>query len=364
MDIGNNKVSGSVSSPVDVKATLLAAYNVVCDAENVVINIADDIRNSLPDKDDPCKVLEHINKMSGYITQLIEMQSNLVSGLTGVLSSAATVPTVDISISKKSKDSSTNEQDEEDIGESSNGKVKQLAVDLQYTIYFATQIVLKKFQIIQFRIERLIVEVRIIIAKITKKSLCAVLDGKGSAENPIIAAQANVLMTTANVVNVIMAALGKLLDLLDTLTILNVNGAEMCFFITPKNLQKTDIVTVNTNVSITNYIPPPVETAISNAEVSIMQNKGIVKASKIAAMGAAGGATALTDFDPGQFGSLPKFNPEQIKTMVNTILQSLLEAEPLPRYEKLNLINIRFLTFLATGFVPAGKRSFGIPGYP
>lgn len=354
MDIGNNKASGSISNPVNVQETLLAAYNVVCDAENVVINISNDIQNSIPDTYDPCVILELVNKLNEYITQLIQMQENLVTGLTAVLTNSVSMPTVTLKNSEK----------EDEDGESAVDKAQGLVVNAQYTIYYATQIVLKRFQILQLKIERIIVDVRILIAQLMKKTLVASLSGKGSAANPIIAQQAAIMSNTANIVNLIMIALGSLLELLDKLTILNVNGSEMCFFITPKNMKKTDIVTANTNISITNYIPPPVETAITNAEVSIMQNKGVMKFSKIAAMGAAGGATALTGFDPGQFGSLPKFDPNQIKTMVNTILQSLFEAEPLPRYEKLSIVNIRFLTFLATGFVPAGKQSFGLPMYP
>ena len=46
------------------------------------------------------------------------------------------------------------------------------------------------------------------------------------------------------------------------------------------------------------------------------------------------------------------------------LLQLVTDADALPRYEMLSASNIRFLTFLVTGFEPAGKMTFGIPGYP
>jgi hypothetical protein len=46
------------------------------------------------------------------------------------------------------------------------------------------------------------------------------------------------------------------------------------------------------------------------------------------------------------------------------LLQALTDAEAVPRYEKLSITNVRFLVFLVTGFEPAGKNTFGIPGFP
>ena len=50
--------------------------------------------------------------------------------------------------------------------------------------------------------------------------------------------------------------------------------------------------------------------------------------------------------------------------LVRMLLQLVTDADALPRYEMLSASNIRFLTFLVTGFEPAGKMTFGIPGYP
>ena len=82
-------------------------------------------------------------------------------------------------------------------------------------------------------------------------------------------------------------------------------------------------------------------------------------------MGAAGASSASSgNFDAGSFGSLPKFDPSIIRNAVTILMQMLVDADAVPRYEKLSISNIRFLVFLVTGFEPAGKRTFGIPGFP
>ena len=83
------------------------------------------------------------------------------------------------------------------------------------------------------------------------------------------------------------------------------------------------------------------------------------------AMGAAGAASATSGkFDPGSFGNLPKFDPSIIRTAVMMLFQMLVDADAVPRYEKLSVANIRFFVFLVTGFEPAGKNTFGMPGFP
>jgi hypothetical protein len=153
--------------------------------------------------------------------------------------------------------------------------------------------------------------------------------------------------------------------MINGLTIMNVNGSGMAFFLTPKSIVKTDISILNPNQATTNFIPPGIDETITQAEQTVRKANGATKLAKIASMGAAGQSSAGSgEFNPGSFGSLPKFDTAAVRNAVNMILQAIVCAEAVPRYEKLSVSNIRFLTFLVTGFEPAGKKTFGIPGYP
>ena len=104
---------------------------------------------------------------------------------------------------------------------------------------------------------------------------------------------------------------------------------------------------------------------ISKSENQIRESNGKIKQAKILSMGAAGASSASSgNFDAGSFGNLPKFDPSIIRNAVTILMQMLVDADAVPRYEKLSISNIRFLAFLVTGFEPAGKRTFGIPGFP
>ena len=49
---------------------------------------------------------------------------------------------------------------------------------------------------------------------------------------------------------------------------------------------------------------------------------------------------------------------------IDFLLSQLPIPDPLPKYEKLLPINLGYLAWLIIGFCPAGKKSFGIPGFP
>jgi hypothetical protein len=167
-------------------------------------------------------------------------------------------------------------------------------------------------------------------------------------------------------VNTISTVISSILSMINAMTIMNVNGAGMAFFPTPKSLTKTNINISNVNQSVTNFIPNAVDIAIEQAGQIFKKNRSVEKQTKIAAMSAAAAASVADDgvFDPGTLGGLSKFDANSVKNAINAILQTIVCAEATPRYESLKISYIRFLTFLVTGFEPAGKRTFGIPGYP
>ena len=103
---------------------------------------------------------------------------------------------------------------------------------------------------------------------------------------------------------------------------------------------------------------------ISKSENKIRESNGKLKHEKILSMGASGASSASSGiFDAGSFGSLPKFDPSIIRNDVTMLMNTIVDADAVPRYEKLSVSNIRVLVFLVTGFEPAGKKTFGIPGF-
>ena len=354
----STKITGKPNETSDDSLRLFLAYDAVCHAEEQLDSIEKDIETSIPTKIDLCKIQEVLMILDKVQNAMINVQNVMTSSITNVLSDTSQDVTnlnegVDATKTdvknKLSKDSST----------------AQLSVDSKYTKYLATQIILKNFQILKYRIEMIKTGVQITIATLTKSVISGLLCGKGSAKDPINATMSSTMTSAAAAANTILSVIDSIVTMINSVNIMNVNGAGMAFFPTPKSITKVDISISNSNQSTTNNIPDSVNQMISKSENQIRESNGKIKQAKILSMGAAGASSASSgNFDAGSFGSLPKFDPSIIRNAVTILMQMLVDADAVPRYEKLSISNIRFLVFLATGFEPAGKKTFGIPGFP
>ena len=354
----STKITGKPNETSDDSLRLFLAYDAVCHAEEQLDSIEKDIETSIPTKIDLCKMQEVLMILDKVQNAMINVQNVMTSSITNFLSDTSQDVTnlnegIDAAKTavknKLSKDSST----------------AQLSVDSKYTKYLATQIILKNFQILKYRIEMIKTGVQITIATLTKSVISGLLCGKGSAKDPINATMSSTMTSAAAAANIILSVIDSIVTMINSVNIMNVNGAGMAFFPTPKNITKVDISIANSNQSTTNNIPDPVNQMISKSENQIRESNGKIKQAKILSMGAAGASSASSgNFDAGSFGSLPKFDPSIIRNAVTILMQMLVDADAVPRYEKLSISNIRFLVFLVTGFEPAGKRTFGIPGFP
>ena len=352
------KITGKPNETSDDSLRLFLAYDAVCHAEEQLDSIEKDIETSIPTKIDLCKMQEVLMILDKVQNAMINVQNVMTSSITNFLSDTSQDVTnlnegIDAAKTavknKLSKDSST----------------AQLSVDSKYTKYLATQIILKNFQILKYRIEMIKTGVQITIATLTKSVISGLLCGKGSAKDPINATMSSTMTSAAAAANIILSVIDSIVTMINSVNIMNVNGAGMAFFPTPKSITKVDISISNSNQSTTNNIPDPVNQMISKSENQIRESNGKIKQAKILSMGAAGASSASSgNFDAGSFGSLPKFDPSIIRNAVTILMQMLVDADAVPRYEKLSISNIRFLVFLVTGFEPAGKRTFGIPGFP
>lgn len=354
----STKITGKPNETSDDSLRLFLAYDAVCHAEEQLDSIEKDIETSIPTKIDLCKMQEVLMILDKVQNAMINVQNVMTSSITNFLSDTSQDVTnlnegIDAAKTavknKLSKDSST----------------AQLSVDSKYTKYLATQIILKNFQILKYRIEMIKTGVQITIATLTKSVISGLLCGKGSAKDPINATMSSTMTSAAAAANIILSVIDSIVTMINSVNIMNVNGAGMAFFPTPKSITKVDISISNSNQSTTNNIPDPVNQMISKSENQIRESNGKIKQAKILSMGAAGASSASSgNFDAGSFGSLPKFDPSIIRNAVTILMQMLVDADAVPRYEKLSISNIRFLVFLVTGFEPAGKRTFGIPGFP
>ena len=342
----STKITGKPNETSDDSLRLFLAYDAVCHAEEQLDSIEKDIETSIPTKIDLCKMQEVLMILDKVQNAMINVQNVMTSSITNFLSDTSQDVTnlnegIDAAKTavknKLSKDSST----------------AQLSVDSKYTKYLATQIILKNFQIL------------ITIATLTKSVISGLLCGKGSAKDPINATMSSTMTSAAAAANTILSVIDSIVTMINSVNIMNVNGAGMAFFPTPKSITKVDISISNSNQSTTNNIPDSVNQMISKSENQIRESNGKLKQAKILSMGASGASSAQSgNFDAGSFGSLPKFDPSIIRNAVTILMQMLVDADAVPRYEKLSISNIRFLVFLVTGFEPAGKRTFGIPGFP
>ena len=354
----STKITGKPNETSDDSLRLFLAYDAVCHAEEQLDSIEKDIETSIPTKIDLCKMQEVLMILDKVQNAMINVQNVMTSSITNVLSDTSQDVTnlnegIDAAKTavknKLSKDSST----------------AQLSVDSKYTKYLATQIILKNFQILKYRIEMIKTGIQITIATLTKSVISGLLCGKGSAKDPINATMSSTMTSAAAAANIILSVIDSIVTMINSVNIMNVNGAGMAFFPTPKSITKVDISISNSNQSTTNNIPDPVNQMISKSENQIRESNGKIKQAKILSMGAAGASSASSgNFDAGSFGSLPKFDPSIIRNAVTILMQMLVDADAVPRYEKLSISNIRFLVFLVTGFEPAGKKTFGIPGFP
>ena len=373
----NYKLKGKPNEQADVNTRLFAAYDAVCEAEEKLQKIEKNVENALPKKIDPCQIVQIEDKLTSLADDMILVQNVMTTAVNNALSATIQQGVQEMTdqadkiltknkSSQSSADTENETESEEDNNDNKNDREVQLEIDQEYTKYLATQIILKKFQIIKLRIEYVKTGIQITVDTLLKNLYIAMLSGKGSALDPNISAQISEIQTAAQAVNAISTAISTILAMINSMTILNVNGAGMAFFPTPKSITKVDINIVNANMSVTNFMPNVVDLAIEKAGQMFKEKRGIEKKAKIAAMSASAAASVANGgtFSPGSLGGLSKFDANAIKNAINTILQALVCAEATPRYENLKISYIRFLTFLVTGFEPAGKRCFGIPGFP
>lgn len=334
-EIANVQADGQIS---DVEKRILDAYRALGECESQLDAIDKAIMTIEGMDISVCDAGDLVEKLEDVRSALSDTASSMTGAVTTAMSTASAI-----------------------TGDGT------LTVSADVEKYLATAIILKKYQILKYKIEkvRLVVERKQLV--ITQDVLKWVADGKGSWMTMPIQAALGALSLIAATINAILSVLGTMLSLLNTIPVGKVSSASTALFMTPKSMKDQGITILNDNTSVTNGIPNVVDELITKAAEKITETMGNLKKSMIATASANSASSAESgSFEYSGIGDFDKFDPEIVKTAIKQITGTMLisQADALPRYEELKITNPRFLLYLAFGFEPKAKASFGIPGFP
>lgn len=212
--------------------------------------------------------------------------------------------------------------------------------------------------IVMLTIKKIGIYIKMKMSSIEYSLWAAVYGGKTT--NAIAMAQAW-LVPIIQAIQVGLSVITKVLDMLPSL--IAVDGEGMSFFLTPKSLKATKMNIINFKQSVMDFLNQAIATAIQSIQLvqdqAAFAAKGASIASGVLASQAAG-SVVLGDI------KLPDITPyEVLYRGVDAIINLIPIPKPMPKIEQLNMItNPGWLLFLITGWVPAGKQSFGMMGMP
>lgn len=170
------------------------------------------------------------------------------------------------------------------------------------------------------------------------------------------------LQYTAYGINIAVEAIQKVLDKIPEQ--FTVGGEGLSFFLTPKNFTDAAKMPIyNAHKSIGDYFNDPIEEGIQKImEAPYLANN----AAKVAYV-----TKRVSEATAKVSAKNPGFPIPDIKVLdiqeliykaIDIVLQLLPVPQPLPKYEKLNILNIGYMMWLMTGWCRAGQVAFGLPG--
>lgn len=322
---------GPTPESSDIEKKLIESYKATIDAEESIERVEAVLMELRQTEVDLCftdKLLENLNEVTIIVS---DIETKMTESLSSALSGTADGANVKISSGVE-----------------------------QYT---STGIILKRALLLKYKMKKILLVVKRTIAQTEKTVLEWTLNGAGSNLLTPIQGILGALAATAGVINTIIGILGGILSVLDSMVTINVKSASAALFMTPKSFMKQDITISNANMSTTNNIPAIIDKAITKAEEAIKEEIGKLKKESVKAAGAESAASVSDGaFKYSGIPSFPKFDPAKVRYLVNAIMMTLLDADAIPRYEKLTFLNPRFAAYMITGFQPKAAASFGIPG--
>ena len=228
----------------------------------------------------------------------------------------------------------------------------------------AMQIVLKFLQMCLLYAKRLIVQIKLKIAELTKKMILEIINGKGSAIPDAVTTAVNAAFAALGIaINAVIQVIDLFMQII-AIGMLGIDGQGMVFFLTPKSMNMTSVNIFNANSALSDRFPQVVHMALHEIQCTIEKANSAIKKAALAT-GAAKGAVdiMLKKFSFGVSSPLSRVNPGQIMKLIDMAMDLIPLPLGLPKYEKLKFTNLGFLAFLITGFELSAHQSFGIPGY-
>lgn len=181
----------------------------------------------------------------------------------------------------------------------------------------------------------------------------------------------NFIQANIKIIDTIMQVITNLLNSLIGFTL---DGGAMGFFITPKSIlsgitipaPQLTMTPMNINqdifTNIADSLISPLEEAIRTSDV-LKKNSDALKMTSDIATNAAAVANG-GELEPISTPEVDPFDLTALKTSIAVVLSTLALPEPMPKYERLSVTNLGYLTWLITSFEPTMKKCFGFPGYP
>lgn len=321
---------------------LAKGYGAVDRAEQTINDLEANLVEALPDKFDMCNIGDLLSVLGNFASSISSVIPDLNVSLSSILNGTQ------LNASTNTPDTSTS-----------------FSIPANSTSSCAVQIILKKYQILKLRIEKLVIAIELIGYQVVRLLLKSLANGTGTQYTAPIAAALAILSALATVLTAVMNALSIILGIMNMIPLLNLDGESCAFFLTPKSLNTTKINILNINQSLTNPIPQAMLTPLQHIKWITEESNDVIKKANIAACAAAGAASAESGkLDTSMLNQLERPDCRAIMAAVNLFVNTVGLAEGLPRYERLSITNLRFMLFLLTGFELAAKQSFGIPGMP
>lgn len=222
---------------------------------------------------------------------------------------------------------------------------------------------MNQINIVILLIEKKLLYVKHKINDINIRILTLVKNGK--CTQALMAVMSAIIIGLQAVAAAIQAGLQAIQKLIDMIpSNFKIGGEGISFFITPKNpIASAGMPIINPHISVINYLADVVVEQIHNLINTPIMLQITEKMTTITSAIATAQAV-LNIPELKEIPNLPIIQPEKdIKAAIDLIISLIPLSQPLPKYEKLNMIlNLGFLIFLSTGWCRAGQVSFGLPG--
>lgn len=196
----------------------------------------------------------------------------------------------------------------------------------------------------------------------------------GKVTSALASAYAAVITWIQTNIQIIEKVLLVITNLVNSLVGFTLEGGAMGFFTTPKSIlagvlmpspqltMKPQNMNQDIFTNIADLLITPLEETVRQALTAKKVSETASTASQIATNSAIAVSTGVVV--PVQVPNGEAFDLSMLKTLIANLLATLAMPEAMPKYERVHLGNIGYLTWMLTSFQPAMKRCFGLPGYP